>query len=147
MYDEPSILEHLLFAEKSRERVLGRTIAFCPLDPHLESKSHFQAPNRHFFDSSSTSACIYDQTRPLHLGFTIRIMTDQSYCPFLGLPTELRLLIYGFALLDGPAITIGTAELKGSHPDIVHRLYVSHLSPDINRDLSHTCEPRTDLLP
>ena len=72
-------------------------------------------------------------------------MTDPNYCPFLGLPTELRLLIYAFALLDGPAITIGTAELVGPHPDIVHRLYVSHPSNNILRDISCIREPHTDL--
>jgi hypothetical protein len=72
-------------------------------------------------------------------------MTDPNYCPFLGLPTELRLLIYAFALLDGPAITIGTAELVGPHADIVHRLYVSHPYNDIPRDLPRIRESRTDL--
>ncbi|KAK3112298.1 hypothetical protein LTR53_011564 [Teratosphaeriaceae sp. CCFEE 6253] len=44
-------------------------------------------------------------------------------CPFMHLPVELRLHIYSFALLDNPAITIGSALLTGPHSDIVHRLY------------------------
>jgi len=45
-------------------------------------------------------------------------------CPFLNrLPTELRLHIYSFALLDSPIVTISTAELVGAHPDVIHRLY------------------------
>lgn len=55
-------------------------------------------------------------------------MTDSEHCPFLGLPAELRLLIYDFALLDAQVITIGSAELVGARPDIVHRLYVYLLS-------------------
>ena len=54
---------------------------------------------------------------------------NSSLPPFLRLPTELRLLIYGFALHDAPAITIGTAELAGSNPDIVHRLYGGKRGP------------------
>ncbi|KAK3631475.1 hypothetical protein LTR56_016839 [Elasticomyces elasticus] len=50
-------------------------------------------------------------------------------CPFFVLPVELRLHIYSFAVLDDPSITIGTAELIGSHPDIVHRLYGGKRSP------------------
>jgi hypothetical protein len=49
-------------------------------------------------------------------------MATQAHCPFMGLPTELRLLIFEYALVDASAITIGSAELVGSHPDIVHRL-------------------------
>lgn len=50
---------------------------------------------------------------------------DNTKCSFQSLPVELRLLIYSFALVESPAITIGTAELVGSHSDIVHRLYVA----------------------
>ncbi|TKA83078.1 hypothetical protein B0A55_00934 [Friedmanniomyces simplex] len=50
-------------------------------------------------------------------------------CPFLLLPVELRLLIYSFAVLDNPSITIGSAELVGSHPDMIHRLYGGKRSP------------------
>jgi hypothetical protein len=49
-------------------------------------------------------------------------MEELDSCPFMRLPTELRLLIYSYALVDTPAITIGSAMLVGSHPDIVHRL-------------------------
>jgi hypothetical protein len=52
----------------------------------------------------------------------LQIMEDLDNCPFMRLPTELRLLIYSYALVDTPAITIGSAMLVGSHPDIVHRL-------------------------
>ena len=41
---------------------------------------------------------------------------------FLRLPTELRLHIYEYALSGSDTITIGTAQLFGRHPDIVHRL-------------------------
>ena len=50
------------------------------------------------------------------------LVVDSKKCPFLNIPTELRLAIYEYALRDGPAITIGTAELVGKHADIVHRL-------------------------
>lgn len=42
--------------------------------------------------------------------------------PFLRLPIEIRLVIFELAFLETPNVTIGTAELVGSHPDIVHRL-------------------------
>lgn len=50
-------------------------------------------------------------------------MSREEDCPFLALPTELRLLIYGFTLLNCQTITIGSAEILGSEPDIVQRLY------------------------
>ncbi|KAK0249630.1 hypothetical protein B0A54_09981 [Friedmanniomyces endolithicus] len=50
-------------------------------------------------------------------------------CPLFLLPVELRLHIYSFAVLDTPSITIGSAELVGSHPDIIHRLYGGKRSP------------------
>ncbi|KAK4632168.1 hypothetical protein CLAFUW4_02650 [Fulvia fulva] len=55
--------------------------------------------------------------------------TPGASCPFLELPCELRLLIYGYAVLDSPTITIGTAQLTGTHADIVHRFYGSSQSP------------------
>lgn len=50
-------------------------------------------------------------------------------CPFLALPVELRLQIYAACLLDSPAITISSAEITGSHPDIIHRLYGESRTP------------------
>ncbi len=46
---------------------------------------------------------------------------------FFRLPIELRLHIYRYALYDRAAITIGSAQLVGSPPDIVHKLYVRRL--------------------
>ncbi|KAK4550634.1 hypothetical protein LTR36_000213 [Oleoguttula mirabilis] len=56
-------------------------------------------------------------------------MSTANTCPILSLPVELRLHIYSFALLDNPTITIGSAELVGKHPDIIHRLYGGKRSP------------------
>lgn len=50
-------------------------------------------------------------------------------CRFLELPTELRLIIYGFAVLDARVVTIGTAKLTGNAPDIVHRQFGANRSP------------------
>ncbi|KAK1055751.1 hypothetical protein LTR74_015462 [Friedmanniomyces endolithicus] len=54
---------------------------------------------------------------------------ETTNCPFFRLPVELRLHIYSFAVLDNPSITIGSAELLGPHPDIIHRLYGGKRSP------------------
>ena len=54
---------------------------------------------------------------------------ETTICPFFRLPVELRLHIYSFAVLDNPSITLGSAELIGSHPDIIHRLYGGKRSP------------------
>nr|OQO30366.1 hypothetical protein B0A51_02033 [Rachicladosporium sp. CCFEE 5018] len=58
---------------------------------------------------------------------------------FLGLPTELRLQIYDIALYQSSQITIGSAELTGSAPDIVHRLYGEGRKPFSG--LQHNHEP------
>ncbi|OQN99996.1 hypothetical protein B0A48_14201 [Cryoendolithus antarcticus] len=58
---------------------------------------------------------------------------------FLGLPTELRLQIYDIALHQSSQITIGSAELTGSAPDIIHRLYGDGRKPFSG--LQHNHEP------
>ncbi|KAK3670952.1 hypothetical protein LTR78_009230 [Recurvomyces mirabilis] len=63
-------------------------------------------------------------------------------CHLLRLPIELRLQIYGYALQDNTRLTIGSAELVGSHPDIVHRLYGSNRSPYPGLPVHH--EPVTE---
>ncbi|KAH9844900.1 hypothetical protein Tdes44962_MAKER07080 [Teratosphaeria destructans] len=50
-------------------------------------------------------------------------------CPFLDLPVELRLQIYEHLLLGNSTITIGTALVKGSYRDVVHRLYGGGRTP------------------
>ncbi|KAF2765103.1 hypothetical protein EJ03DRAFT_331298 [Teratosphaeria nubilosa] len=52
-----------------------------------------------------------------------------SKCPFLDLPVELRLQIYEHILLGNSTITIGTAQVKGRYPDVVHRLYGEGRTP------------------
>lgn len=54
---------------------------------------------------------------------------DSTNTTLLGLPLELRLHIFSYALLDSPTITIGTAELVGPHHEIIHRLYGSGRVP------------------
>ena len=54
---------------------------------------------------------------------------ESMKCPFLELPVELRLHVYAFALLDHPTVTIGTAQLTGAPPDIIHRLHGSKRAP------------------
>ncbi|KAK3700644.1 hypothetical protein LTR37_015833 [Vermiconidia calcicola] len=62
---------------------------------------------------------------------------EVNKCPFLQLPTELRLVIYSFALLDSPVVTVGSAELVGSHPDVVHRLYGQRRTPHSGLPKNH----------
>ena len=63
-------------------------------------------------------------------------------CPFMDLPTELRLLIYSDTLLESPTITISTAKVTGAHSDIVHRLYGAERAPFPGIPLNH--EPVID---
>ncbi|KAK5108901.1 hypothetical protein LTR62_007703 [Meristemomyces frigidus] len=60
-----------------------------------------------------------------------------SRCPFLHLPVELRLQIYSYVLLDNSRITIGSAELVGSHPGIIHRIYGDKRTPYAGLPLHH----------
>lgn len=60
---------------------------------------------------------------------TQQTMSRDPSCPLLNLAVELRLLIYSYAILDSRHITIGTSELVGSCPDILHRQYGNHRSP------------------
>lgn len=49
---------------------------------------------------------------------------------FLSLPLELRLIIYDFAAIEGSnAVSIGTAELIGNGPELIHRQYGDKRSP------------------
>lgn len=48
---------------------------------------------------------------------------------FLDLPLELRLLIYSYALSTPSAYTISTAQLHGTYPAILDRLYGASRSP------------------
>ncbi|KAI5357734.1 hypothetical protein Slin14017_G117470 [Septoria linicola] len=50
-------------------------------------------------------------------------------CALLELPVELRLEIYAFAVLDCKYVTIGTAKIEGSLPNVVHRLYGRQRAP------------------
>jgi len=61
----------------------------------------------------------------------------QQVCPFLALPTELRLEIYSHTLLDSPAITISSAEVTGTHPDVIHRLHGNKRTPFPGLKLNH----------
>lgn len=109
--------------------------------------------------------CLDAQTTSLRHGFTTRFEEQQQHqpldraessttkttmtptsCPFLDLPTEIRLLIYSFALIDSTAITISSAALCGSYPDIVHRLYGAKRSPLYGLPEHHepVIEPRYD---
>lgn len=60
-------------------------------------------------------------------------------CRFLELPCELRLCIYGFAVLDARVITVGTAKLTGNASDIVHRQFGDDRSPLCG--IPQHCEP------
>lgn len=48
---------------------------------------------------------------------------------FLELPLELRLIIYGYAAIEGAAVTIAAAELIGLGPDLIHRQYGDKRAP------------------
>lgn len=48
---------------------------------------------------------------------------------FLDLPLELRLIIYGFAVIDSPTVVISSTQLTGKCPDIIDRLYGAKRSP------------------
>lgn len=68
-------------------------------------------------------------------------------CIFLELPVELRLGIYSYAILDCKHITIGTAKLVGSSPDIVYRLYGKSRAPYPGIPAQHEPVVETDYCP
>ncbi|KAL2351377.1 hypothetical protein BJ546DRAFT_1066143 [Cryomyces antarcticus] len=70
-------------------------------------------------------------------------MTKPPRCQFLELPTELRLLIYSYAIHDTDAITISAAQLVGPYPDITHRLYGDKRSPLPGLPSNHEAVIRT----
>lgn len=57
--------------------------------------------------------------------------------PMLDLPLEIRLLIYGFAIVESDSITISSAQLTGTCPDIVNRLYGGGRSPMAGLPVHH----------
>ena len=58
-------------------------------------------------------------------------------CHFLNLPTELRILIYDFALCGSEIVTLGTTKLTGKSPDLVHRLYSGNRLPHPELPANH----------
>lgn len=60
-----------------------------------------------------------------------------SACPFLDLPTELRLQIYSDALFTSPAITISSAKVTGAPSDVVYRLHADERAPFPGLPLNH----------
>lgn len=56
---------------------------------------------------------------------------------FLDLPLELRLIIYGFAVIDSPTVVISSAQLTGKYPDIIDRLYGAKRSPLAGLPIHH----------
>ncbi|TKA61641.1 hypothetical protein B0A49_11140 [Cryomyces minteri] len=70
-------------------------------------------------------------------------MTRPPRCQFLELPTELRLLIYSYAIHDTDAITISAGQLVGPYPDITHRLYGDKRSPLPGLPSNHEAVIRT----
>lgn len=57
--------------------------------------------------------------------------------PFLDLPLEIRLLIYGYAIEESDSITISSAQLTGKCPDIVDRLYGDRRTPLVGLPAQH----------
>lgn len=102
-----------------RSSLRGCHHRFCPSDACKRvGLININNTQLHF---CNISFCQFDDNHSYQQNQTIPQSMADTRCRFLELPMELRLLIYGFAVLNAPVVTVGAAKLVGSGPDLVDR--------------------------